>query len=1111
MSTARLKSRRYPRLLPPTLLLLVFLLSAGLALAAGSTAAAGPLKRYPAICKDLIAFVCGEDIWTVPAAGGVAHRITFHEGEERFPKFSPDGRLIAFTAEYDGNPDVYVMNTDGGAITRLTWHPGSDEVVGWHPLKNRILFRSTRNSWDNFYHLFLVDPDGSNLEELPLPEAAWGSFSPDGKQIAYTRVATEDRTWKRYRGGLAPDIYIYDFATAKDRKVTDFRGTDRFPMWIGAEIYFQSDRDGVLNLHALDPATGKTRQLTSHRDYDVGRPSAGDTRIVYDLGGELRVLETATGQSRPVDVQVRADAPETRPYFKRVADQLTGIDLSPAGERVLPVARGEIFTVPAKDGPTRNLSRSPGVREKDAVWSPDGRRIACFSDRDGEWDIYLLDPLGKDPAMKLTDFKDGYRHSLRWSPDSKKLAFSDQTLRLYYLDVESRQIVTVDKADYEPMDIGLEEKPIADCAWSPDSRYLAYSKIDAALVSKLFIYDLETRQVHPVSQGLFYDFGPVFSADGQRLFFISNRRFDPTYCDMEFQLVYKKVAGLYALALRKDTPSLFPFKSDEAAVTGAPEKKAGESPAETAKAATPPRVQIDFDGITDRVEPLPLPRGNYRALSAGAKSLYFLDAAEGDFNRFDLRDRPAMDLCAFDLEGRKKRAVIDGIDEYRLSADGNKIGYRKNDTVGLLAASAESSKGEPLNLDDLAMRLDPPAEWRQIYTDAWRIERDFYYDPAMHGLDWTVVREKYGRLLPYATSRQDVRFLIGEMISEMNTSHTYVFGGDRHRKPERVQVGLLGADWAADLASGRYRLTRILRAPGWTDNIVPPLAGVGQQVREGDFLIAVNGQPVTVQGEIYRYFEGLAGKQVALLVNDKPVPDGAREVTVTPVADEMRLRYLAWVDHNRQVVESASGGRIGYLHLPDTFTGAAMMFPTYYYGQTRKEGLILDGRFNHGGLDPDVFLDRLQKEVLYYWTRRHSHDYTTPLVVNQAHLACLTNRQAGSGGDMLPGEFQLRKMGPVIGTRSWGGLVGISTFIRLMDGGGVTAPDYRVYTTDGRWIIENEGVTPDIEVDIDPAEMARGYDAQLMKGVEYLLEKIRTEPRKESPRPAFQVDPEAPK
>jgi tricorn protease len=1064
------------------------------------------LATQPDIHGDLIAFVHAEDIFTVPAGGGVAKRITFHEGEERYPKFSPDGKRIAFTADYDGNTDVYVMNTEGGDIARVTYHPGRDEVVGWHPSNGKILFRSGRDAYSRFTRLYLIAPDGSGLEALPLPEAGWGSYSPDGSQIAYTRVATEDRTWKRYRGGLAGDLYLYDFHTGVDRRLTDARGTERFPMWMGDTVYFEADPDGVLNLFSLDPKTGQQKQLTRFTDYDAGRPSDGTGNIVFDRAGGLEVFDPATGQARQVAFEVLADSPEARPYVKNVKDWITHIGLSPDGNRAVVVARGDVFTVPREKGVIRNLSRDPGSRDKDAVWSPDGKWIAFFSDRSGEYEIWLTDPLGKGKPVRLTTHRDGYRFALRWSPDSKKLAFADQTLALSYLDVDTKQVTKVDKADYEAMDLAIDAKPIFDSTWSPDGRFLAYTKMGPELVNRIWVYALETKEAKPVTGGPLDAFGPVFSEDGQRVFFVSNRRFDPTYSDMEFELVYKKVAGLFALSLRAGALALLPPKTGDEPRKPKRKEKAGDEAEKEAKSKPkepPPKTVVDFTGIEGRVEPLPLPRGNYRDLGVGRGSLFFLDADEGDFNRFDIREPGTRKLMAFDLDERKTRTVLEAVDDYALSPDGEGLVWRKGNDIGIVNTDDDEAKAEPLDVAGLTMTIDPRAEWKQIYHEVWRTERDYYYEPGMHGLDWAAIGRKYEPLMDAAESRAEVRWVIGELIGELATSHTYVYGGDRHRKPETIPVGMLGADWAADAASGRYRIKRILRTPDWTSGAVPPLAAPGVDAREGDLLIAVDGREVTTAKEVYAAFEGLADKPVRLTLTSGPKAADARDVVVVPSADEYKFRYLDWVDRNLKTVEAASGGKIGYLHLPDTFTGSAEMFPLYWYGQTRKEGLIVDGRFNAGGLDPDPFLNRMDSPILYYWTRRYSHDYETPLVATRAHKAMLTNRQAGSGGDMLPAEFQLKKMGPVIGTRTWGGLVGVSMFTPLVDGGAFTAPDYRVYSTDGKWVIENEGVTPDITVDLDPAEMARGYDAQLMKAVDYLIKKIAEEPRPAPQRPPF--------
>jgi len=1055
-----------------------------------------PLFRFPDIYGNTVVFVSGEDIWKAPLSGGQAIRLTSNDGEENFPRFSPDGKLIAFTGEYDGNEDVYVMDTNGGHIRRVTYHPGYDVVVGWHPQSGKIIFRSERHSYNRFSRLFMVNPDGSGLQELILPEAAQGSFSPDGSQIAYNKVSRESRTWKRYMGGTAEEVYVYNFKTGKERNISNFRGTDRLPMWIGDKIYFSSDRDRFLNLYAYLTKRDTIVQLTHYRNYDIRRPSGGKDKIVYELGGALYYLDLKTNQTHAIPIQIKSDYPELRPYLKDVKDNITGVNISPSGKRALIVARGEVFTIPKKHGPTRNLTQSPGAREKDAVWSPNGKWIAFLSDRNGEYQIFIQDPLAKNPAIRLTNFKNGYRHTLRWSPDSKRIAFTDQTHTLYFVNISSKKLTRVDKANFENVDISMDLKAIYDCNWSPDSRYLAYSKMDSTLVNKIYIYTLKDKIVKCISEGLFNDFQPLFSPDGEHLFFISNRRFSPAFGDFEWEMVYKKMAGIYAYTLRKNGPALFPLKDDEENETPANHKK-----------KTSVNVHIDFAGLNNRIEALPLKRGNYRHLTINQKRLFYLNKDQGDFNRFEFRNHKPMDLYAFSFKDRKEEALIKKISTYQLSADGSTIIYKKGKQVALIKASGHSPKGDNLNLSDLKMWYKPLAEWKQIFNEAWRMERDCYYEPNMHGIDWPAMKEKYGRLLNRATCRQDVRYLIGELIGELNTSHTYVWGGDDKRKAVYVNVGLLGADYSIDKKNNRYRFSKIYRIPDWLhDHVSLPLSGPEKNVQAGDYLLQVNGKEVTADHNIYSYFQNLAGKQVSLLINSKPTLKGARQIFVKPTFSEYRLRYLDWVEHNRQVVDKASHGQIGYLHLPDTFTASARIFPKYFYSQTRKKGLIVDGRYNGGGLDPDIFLERLRKHPLSYWTRRYSHDYAAPWLGTNAHLVCLTNRQAGSGGDELPYQFRKTKMGPIIGTRTWGGLVGYSADYALIDGGGITMPDYRIYSTEGKWVVENEGITPDYVVNLNAAEMAHGYDAQLMKGVEILMKEIKQDPRPWPKHPPFPVD-----
>ncbi len=1075
------------------------------------------LMRYPDVSKDAVVFSYGEDLWKVSINGGVATRLTIHDGFELFPKFSPDGRTIAFIAQYDGNTDVYAMNADGSNIRRVTYHPGAETVVGWHAGKNKIIFSSRRDSFSRFYRLFLISPDGTGFEPVPLNEAAWGSFSSDGDRIAFNKTRREFRTWKRYMGGTAQDIFIYDFKKDEEVNISNFKGTDRTPMWIGDHVYYISDRNHTLNIFGYDTKTKKTEQITFHDDYDVRRASKGVDRIVYEKGGELWAVNLGTKEAAKIPISIPPDAPEMRPYLKNVSDFVTGYDISPTGKRALIVARGEVFTVPKKDGPTRNLTKDCGARDKDAAWSPDGKTIAYLSDKSGEYEIYLIDPMGKTERVKLTQHNDGYRHTIRWAPDSKKLAFADQTLSFYVLDVATKKITTVDKAEFENVDISLDLKPIYDYNWSPDSRFLAYSKMDADLVTKVYVYALETGKIHCVSNGIFNDFHPAFSPDGEHLFFVSNRRFNPTFCDFEWEMVFKNMAGIYCLTLRKDGPKLLPHLSDEEEGEASDAKseakgkngKKGKGKSKGESEAKTLHVRIDFDGIAERIEELPVEAGNYRYLSATESALLYMNGKEGDYNRFEFRGIGPQNLYAFDFEKRKSRTILNGLDGYKLSSDQKCVIYRKGQALGIVGADESDAEGKPLNLTGLTMFMEPLKEMKQVFEEVWRMERDFYYDPNMKGIDWKAIGEKYRLLLPHVSCRQDLNYLIGEMIGELNTSHTYTRDGEHRRTRKRIATGMLGADWEIDAATKRYKFKKIYRVPDWSRGVKPPLYGPGGAglVKEGDYILAVNGENVTTGKNIYSYFQGLAGKQVTLLVNGTPSKTGAREITVTPLISERILRYQDWVEGNRLKIDKASNGQIGYLHFPDTFDASAIEFPKYFYSQLRKKGLVVDGRFNGGGLDPDIFLARFGKPVLSYWTRRYSHHQATPTTATRAHMVCITNRYAGSGGDEFPFLFRQKKLGPVIGTRTWGGLVGVSMGIPLVDGGGITAPDYRVYDAEGNWVVENLGVAPDIEVDLHSVKAFHGEDAQIDKAVEMLLKRIKEEPRPWPKHKAWPMEP----
>jgi len=1057
------------------------------------TSAENPMRQYPDIYDNTIVFVSGNDIWKASADGGPAVRLTFSDGRETYPEISPDGSLVAFTGEYDGNADVYVMNINGGNITRLTFHPGTDEVIGWNNTKNKIMFNSGRNSTSRYVKMFLISPDGTGLEEMIMYDAARGSFSPDGSKIAYNKDSQDNATWKRYTGGRAQEIFIYDLKTNEETNITNYKGSDRIPMWVGEKIYFSSDRDRVLNIYAYDTETRTTEQITKHTEYDVRHPSEGSNKIVYELGGDIWMLNLLSKESKKIPIQILTDMEETRPYMKDISKEVTRVDLSPTGKRALIVARGEIFTVPATEGPARNISNNCGARDKDAVWSPDGKRIAYLSDKTGEYEIYIVNPDGKEEAIKLTSSKDGYRHTLKWSPDSKKIAYTDQTLTLYYIDVATKAITRVDKEQFENVDVSLDVKSIFDCSWSPDSRFLAYSKMNEAFMYQIYVYGLETKAINCLSNGLFYDFNPVFTKDGEYLIFISDRRFTPTYCDIEWEMVYQKVAGIYAVTLKKDGKSILPYKSDEETL-----------PVTTSKTDSPVTVRIDFDGISDRTEALPLKKGNYRDMSVNKSTLYYLNADEGNFNRFEIDPHGPMTLYSYSFDSKKETSLAEEIDSYKLSADGENIIYLKDKSVSILPSAG--GEGKPVNLSELKIWYEPVREWKQIFNEAWRMERDYYYEPGMHGQDWNFMKQKYGKLADRASCRADLTFIIGEMIGELNTSHTYISGGDSKRKADQVNVGMLGADFTADLQNNLYRFKKIFREKDWSRETWPPLAKPGINISEGDYLLKVDNVEIKADKEIYSYFIGLAGKQVTLTVNSKPVLTGAREVVVEPVRGESNIRYMDWIESNRLIVDKASGGKIGYIYFPDTYTASAVDFPKYFYSQTKKEGLILDGRFNGGGLDPEIFLQRLLKVPHGYWTRRQSVDQPVPFLAVEAHMALLTNRYAGSGGDELPYEFRWFGMGPIIGTRTWGGLVGISMFIELIDGGTVTVPDYRIYNEKGEWVVENEGVTPDIIIDVDSKKYSEGYDTQLMKAVEVVMKKIEEKPRQWPKHEAFPID-----
>jgi tricorn protease len=1112
----------------------LFVLAALVLVAAGSVQAApeGRLMRYPDISADKIVFTYGGDLWTVPSEGGLARRLTTHPGMELLAKFSPDGTRIAFTGAYDGNSDAFVMPAEGGEPLRLTFDPSQDIVVDWHPAGEKVLFRSPMLSKTNpgprYNRLFLIDAKGGFPEVLPLFEGGLTSYSPDGKKIAYNRMETESRTWKRYQGGMQQDVWLYDFEKNKSERLTDFLGFDGFPMWYQGSVYFISDRDHTMNIYCLDLATKKIRKVTNHDEFDVKWPSLGPDAIVYENGGWLYVLDLKTEKTRKVEVEIPSDLLLARPSFKKVGSSIGDFAISRTGKRAVVEARGDIFTIPAEKGEWRNITKTQGIRERAPAWSPDGKWIAYLSDRSGEYGIYLKDPEGKNEEVQVTKGSKGWVFDLRWSPDSKRIAFADQTWTLYYVDIEKKDIKKVDKSELNDIDY---------YSWSPDSKWIAYSMTGENLFGSLYLYSLGESKITRVTNGFFDDYNPVFDPDGKYLYFNSNRSWYPQFSRFEDNFTYVLASDVCVLTLKADTPSPLAPESDEEEVVKPEDKKKedgaaadekkdekkkddkkgakkGEDKADKKKdkdakeedGDKPKDIAIDFDGLENRIVALPIEPGNYFGLSAAEGSIFYVKIPELPVLGEEFEEGPVQStLMKFDLKKREAKEVIEGIDGYDLSADGKKILYRAKQTFGIIDAEAGKKVGDDkIETDGLEVKVDPAEEWAQMYNEAWRLQRDFFYDPGMHGVDWEAMKNRYAPLLKNVALREDLNYIIGELISELNAGHTYIGGGDQPSF-NRINVGLLGCDYAVDQASGRYRITKIFAGRNWEKKCKAPLTQPGIGVKEGDYLLAVNGADLKYPTSPYALFENTSGKQVAIKVANNASGKDSKDYTVEPVASEYWLRYNDWVESNRKKVSDATGGKVGYIHVPNTSINGFNEFVRAFYPQFNKDGLIIDARYNSGGNIPSPMIERLSRQVLNLWARREGKSWVSPAAAPHGRMVCLINGYAGSGGDAFPYYFRETGCGPLIGTTTWGGLIGYSRGITLMDGGFISMPDFGFFNLKGEWDVERIGVKPDIEVDNLPEEAAKGRDQQLEKGIETVLERIRENPPRLPEKPVYPI------
>ncbi len=1071
------------------------------------------LLRFPSISSDSVAFVYANDIWTGSRQGGQASRLTSHPGQEWFPRFSPDGKWIAFTGDYDGNTDVYVIPATGGAPRRLTWSPdisggvpgrfGPDNaVLGWTK-DGKIIFRSRRDQWNVFMgRPWVVSPEGGPASPLGLPYSGLLSLSPDGSKVAFCPTFREFRTWKKYRGGMAQDILVMDLGTGETKTIIDSDSVDDFPMWHGDTLFFVSDRTGRANLYSYNFKDKTTKQLTHYADYDLKWPSLGPDGIVFELAGELYLYTFSKQKAEKISFHVPSDDVFSRPRVVDVQNRIEEYWLSPDAKRALFVARGELFSVPAEHGATRNLTRTSGVRERHAMWSPDGKTIAYLSDETGEYEVYVRTQDGKDKPVQLTKDGHGFRFQLVWSPDSKRLAFGDKDQRIWWIDVKTKNKTLVDESKYWEMQ---------NYSWSADSRYLAYEKPDDTYMTSIWIFDTKTGKTHRVTSKMFDDSEPVFGPRGKYLYFMSRRDFNATLATYESNFVYTHMTRPYALVLHAKELSPFAPRSDEACAadkneneTGAKDTKAHScSKAESKEEKIAP---IDFDGLEKRVVAFPVPACNCHDLRAVEGMVLWVDGPTATLTG---KPEGKSSLHVFDLDKRKDQKVYEPVDGYEVASLGKKLIYRSDGKYYIVDIKPDQKPDgkniKALDLSGLRMQLDPSKEWKQIFVEGWRLMRDHFFAPNMRGLDWLGVRKRYESLLPYVAHRQDLTYIMGEMISELGTSHSYVGGGDVPNI-KKVSVGLLGADLEPDPSSGRWRIKKIFKGQNWDHERASPLTEPGLDVSVGDYILEINGQQLRLPDVPGKLLLDRAGRQTVLRISRIPSKTGSKEITIVPLKNDSGLRYYDWVEQNRLYVEKRSGGKIGYIHIPDMGGEGLNEFARTFYPQVRKKALIIDVRWNGGGFVSQMIIERLRRVLGGMDAARGGGLFTYPDAVHVGPKVCLINQWSASDGDLFPHFFRHYKLGKLVGRRTWGGVVGIRGSTNLVDGGYVYQPEFAYYGLNSRWMIENHGVDPDIRVDNQPSDVLHGKDAQLDQAIKLMLDDLERATFVLPPRPADPQD-----
>jgi tricorn protease len=1061
------------------------------------------LFRFPDVSSTQIVFTYANDLWVIPKEGGTAIKLSSPAGVESYPRFSPDGKNIAFSGNYDGNSDVYVLPVAGGVPLRLTSHGYPDRVIDWTTDGKKVLFASSRESGKaRFNQFYTVASGGGAAEKLPIAYGEFGSFSPDGKQIALVFRTQVGRNWKRYRGGWKADIHIFNLQTLADENLASpEEAGSEFPMWNGNSIYFLSDRGPELrmNLWRYDIASKKYEQLTKFTDYDVHYPSIGPDDIVFEAGGKLYLYSLSAKKQKEIKVNLVSDRAMLKPKIESAENLVQFMSLSPDGNRVLFQARGDIFSVPAENGFVKDLTRTSIAAERYPMWSPDGKYIAYWSDASGEYELYLMQPDKENSAKKLTSYGPGYRYDVVWSPDSKKLSFIDKAMRIQVYDLTTNETTAVDKA------LRWTHGPLQgfSSSWSPDSKWLAYHRDLENYHNAIFIYDHTTKKTKQVTDGFYNCNEPVFDPEGKYLYLFTSQTFNPVYSDVDNTFSYPNTRGVAAIALKKTTPSLLAPKNDAVTITegevkpdpSLENKKEKKDSAALTKKPDSKSVDIDFDGFEQRMVLLPVAPGNYRNLEAGKGKIFYLKVPNtgtaGAKNS----------IKYYDIDKREEKTVLEDADFYLLASNKQKMLTGRSGSYAVINAAENQKFEKPLRTTEMQMMVNPFDEWKQIFMDAWRFERDYFYDAGMHGVDWNATKDRYLKMLDGALTREEADFIVGEMIGELNASHTYHGGGDMERTKAQ-NVGYLGVNWKAD--GNYYKIDKIIRGASWDAEVRSPFDMSGVNIKEGDYILAVNGIPLTTSGDPFIAFQGLANKTIEITYNSSPSLNGAKTAVVKTMSDEYRLRNLAWIEEMRKKVDEETNGEVGYIFVPSTGVDGQNELMRQFNAQWQKKGLVIDERFNDGGQIPDRFIEMLNRDPLAFWAIRDGETWPWPPYAHFGPKVMLINGWSGSGGDAFPDYFRRKKLGPLIGARTWGGLIGISGVPPLIDGGSVTVPSFRMYNPDGTWFKEGHGVEPDIAVPENLGMMAKGVDPQLQRAITEIKNLLKTKGYKQPDRPSLE-------